>query len=128
MDILKNALVASIAVFAPIQAVIIITGALVFADLITGILAARKRGDKINSAGLGRTVTKTTVYLTAVCMGFLVEKYMINEIISISKIVSGIIGMVELKSLMENLNTIHGQNIFKEIIYKLGSHNDKKGK
>lgn len=125
MDILKSAVVASVAVFAPIQAVIIITGVLVIADLITGILAAKKRGEPIDSAGLRRTVTKTAVYLTAVCMGFLVEKYMIDEILPISKIVSGIIGMVELKSLMENLNTIHGSDIFKEIIYKLGSHNDK---
>lgn len=128
MDLLKHAGIAMLAVFAPIQMVIIVTGVLVFADLITGIVAAKKRKEKIDSAGLRRTVTKTAVYLTAICMGFLVEKYMIDEIMPISKIVAGIIGLVELKSLMENLNMIYGSDIFKDIIYKLGSHNDKKDK
>lgn len=126
MDLLKNLLVALAAVFAPIKAIIIVTGVLVFADLLTGILAARKKGQQITSAGLRRTVTKTTVYLSAVCLGFLVEKFMIDSILPISKIVSGIIGMVELKSLMENLNIIYGSDIFKTVIDKLGSINDKK--
>jgi len=126
IEYLKSLLIAVLAVFTPIKAVIIVTGVLVVADLITGVLAARKRGDKITSAGLGRTVTKTTVYLTAVCLGFLVEKYMIDSILPISKLVSGIIGVVELKSLMENLNSIHGSDLFKSIIEKLGSVNDSK--
>jgi hypothetical protein len=129
IEYLKSLLIAVLAVFAPIKAVIIVTGVLVVADLITGVLAARKRGDKITSAGLRqllRTVTKTTVYLTAVCLGFLVEKYMIDSILPISKLVSGIIGVVELKSLMENLNSIHGSDLFKSIIEKLGSVNDSK--
>lgn len=126
LEYLKSLLIASLAVFAPIKAVIIVTGVLVTADLITGIIAAHKRGEKITSAGLRRTVTKTAVYLSAVCLGFLVEKFMIDSILPISKLVSGIIGVVELKSLMENLNTIHGSDLFKSIIEKLGSANDKK--
>jgi hypothetical protein len=51
---------------------------------------------------------------------------MIDSILPISKLVSGIIGVVELKSLMENLNTIHGSDLFKSVIEKLGSINDKK--
>lgn len=126
LEYLKSLLIAVLAVFAPIQAVIIVTGVLVIADLVTGLFAARKRGEVITSAGLRRTVTKTTVYLTAVCLGFLVEKYMIDSILPISKLVSGIIGVVELKSLMENLNTIYGSDLFKSVIEKLGSINDKK--
>jgi hypothetical protein len=126
LEYLKSLLIAILAVFAPIQAVIIVTGVLVIADLITGLFAAKKRGEKITSAGLRRTVTKTTVYLSAVCLGFLVEKYMIDSILPISKLISGIIGVVELKSLMENLNTIYGSDLFKSIIEKLGSINDKK--
>lgn len=123
---LKSFIIAISAIFAPIKAVIIVTGVLVVADLITGLIAAHKRGEKINSAGLRRTVTKTTVYLSAVCLGFLVEKFMIDSILPISKLISGIIGVVELKSLMENLNVIYGSDIFKSIIEKLGSVNDKK--
>lgn len=121
-----EALLASIiAVFAPLTMVIVTTGVLVFADLITGILAARKRGEKINSGGLRRTVTKTVIYLSAVCIGFLVETYMIGDFISVSKIISGLIAAVETKSILENLDTLNGSPLFKALIQKLGSINDK---
>lgn len=113
-----------LAVFAPIKAVIAVTGVLIMADTLTGMAAARKRGEKISSAGLRRTVTKSLVYLTAVCMGFLVEKYMIDEFMPISKIVSGVISLVELKSILENLDVINGGSLFKSVIQKLGSVND----
>jgi phage-related holin len=126
MDFLKNLIVVLLAVFAPIKAMIIVTVVLVIADLITGVLAARKKGQAITSAGLRRTVTKIGVYFTAICLSFLVEIFMIESILPISKIISGLIGVVELKSLMENLNYIHGSDIFKTIIDKLGSINDKR--
>lgn len=125
MKFLEALLASIIAVFAPLTMVIVTTGVLVFADLITGILAARKRGEKINSGGLRRTITKSTIYLTAVCIGFLVETYMIGEFISVSKIISGLIAAVETKSILENLDTIHGSPLFKALIQKLGSINDK---
>jgi Na+/H+ antiporter NhaD/arsenite permease-like protein len=122
---LEGLLVSLLAVFAPIKAVILVTGMLIMADTMTGILAARKRGEKISSAGLRRTVTKSLVYLTAVCMGFLVEKYMIEEFMPISKIISGVISLVELKSILENLDVINGGSLFKTVIQRLGSVNDK---
>lgn len=121
---LEGLLISLLAVFAPIKAVILVTGLLISVDTITGMLAARKRGEKISSAGLRRTVTKSLVYLTAVCMGFLVEKYMIEGFVPISKIVSGVISLVELKSILENLDVINGGSLFKAVIQKLGSIND----
>lgn len=114
-----------LAVFAPIKMVVVTMLVLVFVDLITGIIAAHKRGEKIQSAGLRRTTTKVTVYLVAICVGFLVEKYMLSDFISVSKIVSGLIGAVEVKSLLENLDSINGSPVFKAVIEKLGSINDK---
>lgn len=124
MELSKALLVSILAVFAPIQALVIITGLLIAVDTLTGILSAHKRGERISSAGLRRTVTKSLVYLTAVCMGFLVEHYMISDIIPISKIVSGLIACVELKSILENLDHLNGSSIFKKIIERLGSVND----
>lgn len=120
----QPALVSTLAVFAPIKAILLVTGFLIMADLFSGVLAARKRGETINSAGLRRTVTKILVYNLAVISGFLVEKYMISDIFPISKLIAGVISIVELKSILENLNTINGTNIFKVIIEKLGSSND----
>lgn len=116
--------VSALAVFAPIKAILLVTGFLIISDLITGVLAAKKRGEAINSAGLRRTVTKILVYNLAVISGFLVETYMISDIFPISKLIAGVISIVELKSILENLNTINGTNIFKVIIEKLGSSND----
>lgn len=125
MDFLKALTVTIIAVFAPIQAVIISVGVLVVADMITGIWAAAKQDKKITSAGLRRTVSKFVIYQIAILSGFLVEKYLAGDIVPIVKILGGVIGAVELKSILENANVIAGGDIFKSIIQKLGSQNDK---
>lgn len=117
-------LLSILALLSPIKAVLIVTGILIFADLVTGIMAAKKKGQAITSAGLRRTCTKIFVYNVALITGFLVEKYMLEDYFPVSKMVSGVIGLVELKSLLENLAVIYGQDIFKAIITKLGSSND----
>jgi hypothetical protein len=124
MKFLEALLASIVAVFAPISMAIVTTGVLVFVDLITGILAARKRGENINSGGLRRTTTKTLVYLSAICVGFLVERYMIYDFVAISKIVTGLIAATEFKSILENLDILNGTSVFKTAIEKLGSIND----
>lgn len=128
MKLLEATILSVFAVFAPIQAMVIITGILIVSDLISGILAAHKKGQPISSAGLRRTVTKSCVYLSALCLGFLVEHYMINDIMPISKIVAGLISLVEFKSILENLDVINGSSLFKKLIDKLGSINDNLNK
>jgi len=125
-DWVIGAVVSMAAVFAPIKAVILVTGLLIFFDLVTGIWAAKKKGQKITSAGLRRTITKIFVYNAAIMLGFLAETYMLDGFIPISKISSGLIAVVEMASLLENLNTINGSPIFKDLINKLGSINDNK--
>lgn len=124
MKFLEGLLTAILAVFAPVKMILIITILLIFVDLVTGIIAAHKKGQKISSAGLRRTTTKTAIYLTAICMGFLVEKYMLEDYLALSKIIAGLISIVELKSLLENLDVINGSPLFKSLIKKLGSVND----
>lgn len=116
----------TVAIFAPVKALILITLILILVDLVTGVLAAKKRGETIKSAGLRRTVTKLLVYQTAIMLGFLVEKYMVGGFIPISNIAAGLISIVEFKSCLENLNTINGNPVFKSLIDKLGSTNDIK--
>ena len=123
-EFLTGLVVSIISILAPIHAVIISVGVLIMMDYISGILAARKRGEAIKSAGLRRTVSKTVIYQIAVISAFIVETYLISKAVPVSKIAAGIIGTVELTSIFENLNTIHGSNIFKKIITLLGSPND----
>lgn len=126
MDTIKVLAAAFIGIFAPVHAIMLVTGFLIFADLVTGIMAARKRGEKISSAAMRRTISKILVYQLVIMSGFLAETYMLNGLIPISKIAASIIGITELLSILENAEKVYGQPIFKKIIKILGSENDKK--
>jgi phage-related holin len=88
-------------------------------DLITGLLAARKRGEAVTSLGLRRTVTKLMVYELLVCLAFITEMYLTGPMVPVVKIFAGFIGLTELKSVMENLETLTGMPLIKTLIDKL---------
>lgn len=116
---------AILAVFAPIQAVLVTALVLVIADLVTGVIAAYKRGETITSTGLKQSVIKALVYEVAILLAYLAEHYLIGDLLPATKIVGALIGMTELLSCMENLNSIHGSPVFKALIQKLVNKNDK---
>jgi len=109
----------------PIKATMMTVGFLIFLDLALGIWAARKRQEKISSAALRRTISKMIIYQLAVISGFLIEQYLLQGSLPIAKVVAGYIGIVELKSVLENSNVILGTDIFRMLIQKLGSKNDQ---
>jgi hypothetical protein len=121
VKLLENVLVAIVAALAPIHAVMGTVLLLVAVDLITGIWAAYKRGDKILSAKMKRSVGKLVLYEVAVILAFFVEKYLIGDLLPALKLVSGLIGLTEFKSILENLNTISGQDLFKTILDRIAS-------
>lgn len=127
-DWLAHLGLAALAALAPIKPILITTGVLIVTDLLFGVWAAKKRGEEITSAGLRRTVTKFLVYQLCVISGFLVEKYMLGDILPVVKLISGVIGIVEIKSILESTKDISGVDIFSEVIKKLGSDNDKEDK
>ena len=120
---LYKGLLVLLAVLAPITPLIISCIFLIVADLITGIIAAYKRKEKISSAEMGRSITKLVVYQLAIISAFVLEVYMLDNLIPVAKIVGGVIGMVELKSILENVSTIAGEDILKLVMNKLGSKN-----
>ena len=122
-DYLKPLLLSLLAVFAPIKSIMLAAGALILLDLATGVWAARKRKETITSARLRDTVTKMVVFQVAVISAFLLEKYLFDNSFPVTKIVAGIIGVVEGTSVFENLQTIYGKPVFSEILTKLGSKN-----
>lgn len=120
----------AIAALAPVHAMMITVGVLIFLDLVTGIWASIKRGDKVTSAAMRRTISKILIYNIAVITGFLLEKYLIGGIVPASNLIAGTIGIIETISILENGNSILGDNIFSIVIaklkLKLGSDNDPK--
>lgn len=123
MKYLQPLLISLAAVFAPIKSVLLVTEFLILADLISGVLAAKKRGEKITSAGYQRSVVKFLVYNLATITAFLIETYLVENVFPITKIVSSIIGVTEGLSIFENLNSINGTDIFKQVLSILGSKN-----
>lgn len=115
-----------LAVLAPVKTVMITVGVLIMIDLVMGIWAAKKRGESISSAALRRTVSKFLVYQLAVLSAFLVQHYLIADAIPMVNLVAGVIGMVEIKSILENSNGVLGYDLFKQLLSKLGSTNDSK--
>jgi len=121
---LSNLAISAMAALAPIKPIMITVGILIVSDLITGVWAARKRGEPITSAALGRTISKMVVYQTAVITGFLLQRYLLGDALPVVNVIGGVIGMVEFKSFIENANCIVDGDVFKEILKKLGSKND----
>ena len=108
------------AALTPAVPIIIFTGVLIFTDTITGVWAAKKRGDKITSKALGRTVTKMMLYSIAIFLTFGFEiMFPALQVVHIGQIASGYICLVELKSVFENISDITGLNIWSHLVKKI---------
>jgi len=106
------------AFFSPIGPLLLTTGCMLVSDLCTGIFAAHRRKENIESAKMGRTVTKLTLYGAAIVLGHMMEVFLVNWV-PIAKITASIICTVEFKSILENIKTITGLDIFSAIKDKL---------
>ena len=117
---LINLMLTLTAVFAPAKGMVMTALLLVVMDMVTGILASRKQKTPITSAGLGRSIVKTLVYEGAILLAFLTQQYLTGPEVPVSNIVAGLIGLTELKSVMENLSFIvSGGSLLSSIIDKL---------
>lgn len=114
---------AFISVFAPIGPVVAATLVLVLCDLIAGVINSKKQGLAFCSSGVQRTVVKTAVYLVAIIAGFLTQTYLTGDMIPVCKLITSLIGVTELKSILEHLDEINGGSFFSVLIKRLGSKN-----
>lgn len=94
----------------PIAHFLVIGVLLVVSDTITGIWAAIKRSESINSKGLRRTIEKVVMYSTAICLVLAVESAFTGTKY-FTMAVSLYIILVELFSVLENISGITGTNI-----------------
>ena len=118
---LESLLLAALAVFYPIKTVLMAVLALIFADLFFGLAAAKKRGEAITSKGLKRSVVKIMVYELAIASGYLVHTYLTGDLIPADKLIASLIGITELKSVLESLQEIYGEPFFSVVIKKIVS-------
>ena len=99
----------------PIQHFLLFTIAVVGADTITGVRAAKKEGQKITSKGLYRTTEKIVVYFVSI-MIFEGAKNTFSIPIPITYMVASMIAGTELFSIAENVKRITGVNLGTVII------------
>ena len=92
---------------------------MVAADLVAGVWAAKKRGEKITSYELRRTITtKIMPYQFAILCSWLVEQQFLGAI-PLMKATAGFIAVAEMKSIFENLGQITGLDFWTFIKEKL---------
>lgn len=112
-----------VAILAPIQATLLTTLALVVCDMITGMIASVKRGERITSAKMRNTLSKLFIYEMLVAITYFTEVYLLKGSFPLSNLVTGIIALTETKSLIENCEVVLGTSIFDSLIQKLASKN-----
>jgi uncharacterized membrane protein len=93
--------------FIPIKGFLIFTIFVVFADMATGIMAAKKEQQKINSKGLYRTTEKIVVYFVSILI-FEGAKKTFSIPVPITYMVAMMIAATELFSIAENVKRITG--------------------
>ena len=99
--------------------------ALVVVDMVTGIIVSKKINKKnLTSSGFKQTVGKLALYEIAVCIAYFVQTQLTGDLFPASKLVSTMIGLTEVKSILENIDIINGKNTFKLILARI-THSEK---
>ena len=101
--------------FLPIKHFLIFTIFVVFADTVTGIMAAKKRKEPITSKGLYRTSQKILTYFCGIMIfhGASITFGLPSQIVYS---VSFLISFTELYSISENIKSITGVNLATTIL------------
>jgi len=107
------------AFFLPISGILIMIGVLISIDTITGIWKAKKIGEKITSRKLSSIISKLALYEMTVIMFFLIDRFILNDIIltffsvafMLTKIVALVLASVEVISINENIKVISTKNL-----------------
>ncbi len=112
------ALTVSWAFIAPVHTLIVATGLLVLFDMVTGIAKAIKTQQKVTSNRMRHTIGKGIAYQIAILTGFLIDTVMGMELMA-SRVIAGVICLVEGKSVLENIEAMTGISIWSALIEKL---------
>jgi hypothetical protein len=89
-------------------------GVLICIDTFTGIWKAKKIGDKITSRKLSSIISKLALYEVTVIMFFLIDKFILNDIIltffsvpfMLTKVVALVLASIEVMSINENYKAV----------------------
>jgi hypothetical protein len=111
------------AFFLPISGILIMIGVLISIDTITGIWKANKIGDKITSRKLSSIISKLALYELTVIMFFLIDRFILNDIIltffsvpfMLTKVVALVLASIEVMSINENYKVVKGIDLWQSM-------------
>lgn len=102
------------AFFLPISGILLMIGVLIVIDTITGIWKAKKIGEKITSRKLSAIISKLALYEVTVIMFFLIDQFILNDIIltffsvpfMLTKVVALVLASIEVMSINESYKQV----------------------
>ena len=111
------------AFFLPISGILIMIGVLIIIDTLTGIWKANKIGEKITSRKLSAIISKLALYEVTVIMFFLIDQFILNDIIltffsvpfMLTKIVALVLASIEVMSINENYKVVKGIDLWQSM-------------
>ena len=111
------------AFFLPISGILFLIGFAILVDTITGIWKAKKLKIKITSRALSAIVSKLFLYEVAVILTYLIDYYILNDIIlqffsvplMLTKILSLVLVSIEAISISENYKAVKGIDIWSSL-------------
>ena len=111
------------AFFLPISGILLMIGVLIVIDTITGIWKAKKLGEKITSRKLSSIISKLALYEITVIMFFLIDRFILNDIIltffsvpfMLTKIVALVLSSIEVMSINESYKQIYHLDLWQSM-------------
>jgi hypothetical protein len=112
-----------LAFFIPISGILIMIGVLISIDTFTGIWKANKLEEKITSRKLSSIISKLALYEITVIMFFLIDRFILNDIIltffsvpfMLTKIVALVLSSIEVMSINENYKVVKGIDLWQSM-------------
>ena len=111
------------AFFLPISGILLMIGLLIILDTITGIWKANKIKEKITSRKLSSIISKLALYEVTVIMFFLIDRFILNDIIltffsvpfMLTKIVALVLSSIEVMSINENYKAVKSIDLWQSM-------------
>jgi len=109
-------------VFTPVAIALTWMGVFVFIDLVTGLWKAKIKNEAITSKRLGNTITKVVMYFLAIITSRVMDAELLKATFlpfTIAQLAIGFFSITEFKSIMENISTILGTDVWKFLRSKI---------
>ena len=111
------------AFFLPISGILIMIGVLIAIDTFTGIWKANKLKEKITSRKLSGIISKLALYEITVIMFFLIDNFILNDIIltffsvpfMLTKVVALVLASIEVMSINESYKQVYHLDLWQSM-------------